>query len=360
MTWQFFATLPDGTIQGEIAGATSNRTCTWRLADAGEAGFNLLGVGDAAPWVRPLASDLLVAFDGQGMWRGRIGPRTRAKDADKQTSTVNAVDYRGVLGRRLTHSPQSYPSTDIAMAGWELITKSQSGEMMAGGDLRITAGQIDTISSRDLTFPAGQPIDEAISKLAGEAPGFDWWIDANLQYQAVRRRGLALRDFVISNDVNATDVAESFDPTTYANVIIQTGADGLMPAVRAVPGLGDRPEGRWETAVSDPDLASQARVDAAADQSLLARSALIPSYTVTLAPNTWTPNDLFVGDHVRLRVDFDDGAPVEITERVSEISVSLDGDGNSTAQIVIGTALREGVAVLLRKLPARLSALNRR
>lgn len=360
MNWQFFATLPDGTIQGEISGASSNRSCTWRLADSGEAGFNLLGVPEASAWVRPLASDLLVTFNSQGVWRGRIGPRTRAKDSDKQTTTANAVDYRGVIGRRLTHSPQSYPGTNIATAGWELIQKSQHGEMMAGGDLRITAGQIDTITSRDLTFPAGQPIEEAITKLASESPGFDWWIDANLQYHAVARRGLALRDFTITYGVNAVGVDEQFDPTTYANVIVQTGADGLVPAVRAVTGLGDRPEGRWETAVSDPDLASQARVDAAADQSLLARSALTPSYTVTLAPNAWTPDDLFVGDHVRLRVDFDDGAPVEITERVTEITVSLDGDGNSTAQIVIGTALREDVAVLLRRLPARLSALNRR
>lgn len=363
MTWTWFGCLPGGGSPFELTTATE-RKVTWRLRAGGEGSVTMpstTGPDDQSRLVEELRTDLVAAWNGRALWRGRFGP-----SEDDITDTAHGVvfgagDYRTILtARRFALEPLSWPDVDIAAAAWNLIDYTQRVAGLPGGHLGIGRGEVATIGDADVEVPSGEPIGKAIDDLGARWPGFDWWVDADLAFNAVPFRGTQ-RDFPLVFGETVTAAGRTFDSSTYANAVHLTGAEGLEAAVELAPDLGTdaRREGRWEAQVANTDLTTQAMVNASALGELRRAAVLAPSWTFTLAPGVWTPDDLWVGDLTRVVVR-SGRLDVDAVERITEITVTDTGDGEPVVELIVSNTLRSDVEALLRSLPSRLNQLARR
>lgn len=348
---------------GDLSAAVS-RTATWRLGDGATASAS--GTGASVEAVFPLRTDLLLtwkpneAATARGLWRGRFGPWDGDVAPARFDKKVDAADYRTCLHRRHALAALDWTGIDIADAGWELIHYTQHVAPYPGGPWGIGRGQVDPIATADVQVPVGRAIDDAINDLAKRHPGFDWWISPDMQYEARAQRGTT-RDFALELGTTVTQASPALDTSGYANLVLQTGAEGLTPAIRHATDLDTaaRPEGRWETQAANPDLTTQAAVNGAGDITLARAATLSPAWTLQLTPGAWTPDDAWIGDYVPLRGD-GPGIEFDTVERIVEITVTDTGAGTVTPQITVSNSLAQDVAAQMRSLPALLGQALRR
>lgn len=352
--WQWFAAQPDGSGAEELTTAR-DRKCSWKLRDNGDATLTLTsgGDGDQSTLIEELRTDLLVTWQDRLFGRYRFAGSSDTIGETEHSVAFGAIDYRGVLTRRLAHEALSFESVDTAEAGWELIAYAQALE---AGHLGIGRGTVEEILTADVEVPTGKSIAEAITDQSARFPGFDWWIDPAMQYQARGFRGTE-RDFALIYGDTVTAAVRTFEPASYANVVHQTGAQGLTPVVRTATDLAQRLEGRWEAQEGNPDITTQAALNATATTNLSRLAALAPAWTVTVAPGAWTPDDLWVGDLAPLTIR-SGRLDVDTVERVLEIHLT-DGDV-AQVEIVLSNTLRSDLAALQRTVPAQLAQLSRR
>lgn len=363
MSWTWLAALPDGTHLDELTTARDRRV-TWRLRDQCDAGLKMTSGGDVdqSLLIEELRTDLILTWNDQAHFRGRFGPSADTFDETSHEVEFGAIDYRGALTRRFTHTAIDLEGVDLAEAGWQLIDHTQRGTGLAGGPLGIGRGPLPTIATADVAHPVGKQIAEAIDEASKRYPGFDWWIDADMQYQAAAWRGSREpRDFALILGTTVAGGGTTFDPAAYANAWIQTGADGLDPAILGATDLGTdaRREGRWESVGADGDLATQAAVDDTAVINLARAGALPVAYRCRLKPGMWTPDQLWLGDLVRIVIR-SGRKDIDARERVIEISITDSPDGPPVVEITVGNTLAADLAALLRRMPARLTTLARR
>jgi hypothetical protein len=361
MSWAWLAVDLDGTILDDLHSATE-RSCTWRLRDQGDADVDLPSTPDGqAGLIDELRTDLVVTWQDRAWWRGRFAGSDDELDEEGESVSFGAVDYRGVLEGRLALEDLSWEDIDIAEAAWRLVRWTQHEAGYPGGLLGpgLGRGPLDTIATGDVEVAAGQTIAAAIDDVSKRYPGFDWWTDADMLLQASRWRGsTAARDFPLIWGDTVTRARRNLDVATYANLIRQTGGSDLDAVIETAADLAGRPEGRWEQAEANPDLATQDAVAESALVSLARAGHLHPQWTFTVRDGVWTPDDLWIGDLVRVVVR-SNRHDVDTFERVTEITVTDDGD-DVTVDITVGNTLAADVAAFQRRLPARLTQLARR
>lgn len=331
--WDLILTLPDGTKLADLTGAVGRKP-TFRLGEPSSLDWGMNGFDPSAKLVEELATDVVAYRDGVPLLRTRVGASSDDLAGDRHDTTFTGIDYRGVLVRR-TLWPGSTPSftgEDQASIAWDLISDSQA---LPGGDLGITPGVGATTGVlRDRTYEEGKKLSEAIDQLAQVDGGFDWDIGPDLAFNAYYPARGALKDFVVHHNITTSGIKRTVDPSSYANAVRHSGADGgPTPVTRTVADLASRREGRWESQVGDTDVTVASTLAEKADWLLSESSVIRPSYTATLAPGVWDgPSTLWLGDTCRLvirsgRLD------VDTTVRVFEIAISIGDDGGETVEV---------------------------
>lgn len=360
-SWRFLLVEPDGTQIGELTAATSKQV-TWLLDGASFASFNIDGYHPQAALISELETDLIV-YDSEGIarFRGRLGSSTDDLSPSGFTSTFSAVDYRGMLGRRIiwNGSTTTFSAREQADIAWTLIDDSQ-----ALGDWGITqgSGRITGVA-RDRTYQEGQVIGDLIAQLGEVDNGFDWEIDATLAFNVFYPQRGRDADVALDYGGRVARVQRNLDTSTFANAVRESGsdfeADGTTPlaAATAVAASFGTP-GRFETQVGDPTVVESATLTAKATAELAKDEDVQPSYSLVLRPGWWTPQAFWLGDTGHLSVKAGRLA-VDTTQRCSRIELAVGDDGGETVTLTTGpvpsTIITDSLSAL-----QRLSALERR
>jgi hypothetical protein len=330
--YQFVLTRPPsagGSSVAELTAARSRRL-DFALDDDAKVGWSMPGRHPQTALIDEIENDIVVARDGVALFRGRINGSDDTISANVHTSTFAAVDYRGLLARRILWpgSATTFAATDQAGIAARLIADSQ-----ALGTLGISTTVSPTGVVRDRTYTVGSTIGDLIAALGRTINGFDWDISPTLALRVFYpARGTATPTFVAEYGRNVTDVRRTVASGDFANAIRFSGADAVPATTRSVtPG----PEGRWERQLGNPDLTTPASIAEQADGAIVRVSSIVPSYAMTLTPGTWSPSMVWLGDTVRLLVR-SGRLDVNTTTRVVGVSIDVSDDGNEKVSLQLG------------------------
>jgi hypothetical protein len=357
-TWLIY---PAGSVVplGELTDA-HERSLTARLIDSSESSFTVDARHDLAQLPDELVTDLVIAYNGEPVFRGRVGASSDDVDLDEHRATFTAVDYLGLLRRRSISTPQApWTFTTVAQGSIvrQLIAWTQG---TTGGDLGISATSAtvpDTAITRTIVYEPVTNIGEAIIGLAALENGFDFWVDADLVAQlAYPQRGQS-RDLVLEYGATIAKVTRSFDPTIYGNSIMVTGAAAVTPKYATAGDLATRPEGRLDLVESYPDIDSSTALQSRANASLAEASTVRPAYSCQLIRGLWRPQDLWLGDAAGLVVR-SGRLDVITTERVQQIDITLGEDGEEDVLITLGQP-PPLMSTRIRKMTDRLGRVER-
>lgn len=373
--WQFIAGPASGGYEVALSAAMS-RTYTARLNDNSELSFTLDTALPQAAYLEPLSTDVHVLFTGSDgrtteIDRLRCGQPNITVDADKARVAWTCLDYRAVLARRQLYSDSTltWTGVDQGEIAWGLIQQTQD---RTAGDLGIAKGWTGTTPTgvlRDRTYTAGDSIGQRIQEISDVIGGFDWSIiptsPSGLQLAVWFPQRGSDRGVVIEQGGLMAAATVNVDPTEYANALRYTGAagDGTTPGPTPdeleAAGLADMPQGRWDATFGDDSLTLQSTLDERAAWQLGWSEVVRPVWTVTLRRGGWQgPDHIWLGDTVRL-VAKRHGLDVDMTARVYEVAVTLDGDGAESVQLTLNGP-RQRYAWRARRIEQRLSNLERR
>ena len=331
---RFILSAPAGAGQiGELSSATA-RKVDYVLDGPATATFTLPGDHPDAKLVSELACDLVVLRDNVPIFRGRVGSSGDTLTADVHTATFSAVDYRGMLDRRIlwAESTLSFRQVDQGLIAWQMIADSQA---QPGGNLGITGGSgLSTGVPRDRDYAAGQKVGEAVTQLGEVINGFDWEIDANLAfnvYYPARGRQTGI-DLVFGSQISgATRTVVS---SGYANAIRYSGSAQTTAVEVADSSFG--PIGRLEAQVADTNLLLQQSVADAAAAELDNSDQLTAGYHLDLFDGWWTPAQLWIGDSAALHIKTGRLDVEGDVMRVVGLSVAYDDAGGEAVSVDLG------------------------
>lgn len=326
-TWVLGGIPPTGIEYRELTQATG-RALTLRVDGPATAQFSLDGRGDEAAEIISLGTDLHVYRDGIKMFRGRIGPESDSINENEHRCQFTASDYRGMLDRRIIGATgRIFTAVDQGLIAWTLIADSQA---LPGGNWTITNG-IGATSGvvRDRTYDPGKPVGEALGELGRVADGFEWDIDPTMSLRRWYPTRGASNNVILDYGGNVAKIERLLSPNDFANSVLVTGAQGLVPAAAAAGNVASDPRGLWERSLSTTyevpaHLTSKATWMLA--QTLIQR----PEISVTLTPGRWGGLGVVgLGDTIRLSVQSGRLA-IYGPHRVVEIVCVPGDDGTET------------------------------
>lgn len=357
-----FVVVPAPTTSAEPVelSRANGRKLTFRLMDASDAGFTINARTEQAEAIEELASDLKCWRNGDLLFRGRFGATQDQISPDNHTLDATAVDYRGLLERRITYADETlaYDQADQEAIAWQLIANTQA---RTGGNLGITrrTGQTTGVL-RDRTYEAGKPVGEAIQQLSELDDGFDWTITPELEFQVhYPSRGFS-SPMVLEYGGAVRSVARSVDPSGFANAWRVSGAEGADAVTVESADLATDPRGRFDRQAGFPDVSEPSTLQAKADYLLARHEQLTAAYAVELAPQAWAgPDDLWLGD-VAMVVIRSGRLNVIEAQRVYEIGVDVSADGSETVRVTLGRTDPLSPGRRERHVEQRLTALERR
>jgi microcystin-dependent protein len=347
---RFIVLDSSGNTLGELASARA-RTVQFALDGADAATFTVPGTHPDARLVSELATDLLVYRNGRKLFRGRVGTSADTLSADTHTVQFSAVDYRGMLDRRILWSDSrlSFRGVDQGQIAWAMIADTQS---RPGGNFGIVQGA-GTVTGvvRDRDYAPGKKIGEAIGELGDVIGGFDWEIDANLAFNVfypARGQSTGIPLVYGQQIAGATRQVTS----TGFNTALRYQGDPAATTAVEITDAAFGPAGRWEAAVGNPDLKLQSSVQSTAQGDLAVSDQLVPNYQATLLEGWWDPGSLWLGDTVNLYIQ---SGRLNVTGdafRVVGINIGYSDDG--------GEAISLDLGVLPASLTSRLGAYQSR
>jgi len=336
--WQLLlAGTAAGTVKGDLTTARS-RKLTFSLAGPSQVSFDLPGDHVDAKNMAELTTDLFVTCNGKWMFKGRVGASTDTLTAGNHTTSFTAVDYKGMLDRRVIWPTSTLGFTTLEQAeiAWKLIADTQALSDLEIWRVPPTGGSdtlIPTGITRTMLFPAGQKIGEAITSIGQLQNGFDWDVGGDGQFRLFyprRDRYQSAPPPLLAYGKEVIGCQRQLTSTTFANAIYMTGAQGLTPVT--VVASDTTTYGRFESAIGKPDLKDQASVSAAAGLELAVDDALTAAYSFTLAPGVFNPDLLWLGDSVRFFVAAG-RLVIDTTLRITGIDIALDDGGGETVTL---------------------------
>jgi microcystin-dependent protein len=354
-TWAWYLERPSGPYLGSLVAART-RKLSYTLDGAAQASFTMPGSHPETALVAELATDVVCVRGGRTMFRGRVQASQDTASADADTVAFTAVDYRGMLDRRLfwSNSTLSFRGADQADIAWQMIVDTQA---QTGGNLGIVRGAAAATGIlRDRDYQAGKPVGEAIAQLGECQNGFDWEIDPNLAFNLYypsrgRQTGLVLawgRDLAAIN--------QTYNQAGYANAIWYSGSNATTPVETAVATM-PTDIGRWDAQRSDPNLILQQTLSDRAAYELAAASDFEPAFGATLIQGVWDPNQLFVGDQAQIVAEVG-RLNLNTTRRIIGVDVDLSDDGAETVTLTLGDATAT-LTGRLQSYNSRISSLER-
>lgn len=351
--WQFILARSSGAAIGELAAARTRRL-EFHLDGPASIAWTMPADHPQTALVAELETDLIVYRDGLAVFSGRCGTSNDTLTANAATTDYTAVDYRGMLDRRIIWqaSRTSFRQVDQAEIAWALVADSQA---RPGGDLGISRGQLPAGAPRDRDYQPGKKIGEALDQLGRVIDGFDWDVDParRLNVYSPRRGRSTGIELVWGREIAA--MTRNLTPSAYANALRFNGADGLSPVEIESASIG--PGGRFEASIGNPDLLLQESVNERAAAELDAAGRIQPGYHLTLMPGWWNPAALWLGDTAA--VDITAGR-LQVSEplRVEGLTVTLDDAGGETVDVSLG-ADQTNQAGRLADYQSRLEVLER-
>lgn len=351
------------TVTTELQNIT-NRRITVSVNQPNVLSFSVNGDDEEALLLEEGISDVWWVREGVTINRHRLVSVTDAFEATPYTVNCECVDYRGLLSEReiitaTTEADHSrvYAATQNNGAGWfqedivwDLINTMQA---QVGGNLGITKGIFPATGvKKEITFRDADTIASCIDTIAQADPGFEYNIDFNRKlnlYYPYRGagRGVKLEYGGLISQVNRTlDMR-----TDYANwTRTQSGDAALKQNIKAVPDLGNRPEGRWDMTFTDNDLSTQDAVDKTAARNFTMHSAMLPTLDLTFAPGAWLgPNHVWAGDTVEVYINRG-RLNIAITTRVTDLTIALDDNGMETVTATVGIPPNDPYGYVVRTL----------
>lgn len=347
----------------QLTQATSRRVIV-RLTAAGESSFTVEGHAAEAAQIQDLITDCWVFFNGQPIYRGRVGTNSDTHDGNAHTVQVSTADYRGILQRRLLFEGDtlSYSSVDQAQVAWNLINTTQA---RTGSTLRILRGAGQTSGTTiTQTFTAGTSVMENLDKLAYVANGFDYAINptatTSLTFDVYSPNRGTDRSLVLNFPGSIAAFSRTVDPGQYANAVRFSGGSSLTPVRVEAADITTRPEGRWDSQSGDSTITNSAVLTSTAQGALAAADTVTPAWKVTLQPDGWRgPAQVWLGDPVTLQIQSGRLA-VNAAYRVQEMEFNFDDNTNSVTTILTLGQVPPDRRYLLRRVNLRLTALERR
>jgi microcystin-dependent protein len=323
-TWSFQLVRPTGEYVGALSAATA-RKLSFFVDAAATAAFTMPGDHPQTAQIAELSVDVAASRNGTALFRGRVGNSTDQLTADTITSTFAALDYRGMLGRRILWQgvTRSFRGADQADIAWQMIADTQA---LAGGALSITRGAAAaTGQRRDRDYDPGKNLGEAITQLGQVQNGFEWEIDASRRFNLFYPQRGRSTGLVLTYGRDIVEAARSLDASAFANAIRFNGSNNTTADELTVTSW-DPEQGRWDGQKSDPNLILQATVDQRAAYELADASTLTPAYQVTMVEGLWDPAQIWVGDTVTLVVA-SGRLNVNAAYRIVQIDITLSDDG---------------------------------
>jgi hypothetical protein len=347
--WTFVVWDPStNTAIGELS-APLGRQISFQLSDACLLNFQMNGRDPQALFPVETLTDIVAFRDNVRLYRGRLGSSQDSLDEDTHTVQFSAIDYRGMLGRRLVPANGlTYTSTDQATIAWNLINAAQSG---AGGNWNLTRGIWRPSVSRTYAVAGGALMDASVNNLSNLDQGFDWEIDANLEFNMWPLPSMNIymglgrgsnKGGVLTYGDNVQHAARTTYSTNYANVVRYSGSNTVGATTvdivsEAMYGGDFGTAGRWETQEGNTDLVSLANLNAMALAELTRTGILLPSYQLTLTDGWWDPTQIWLGDIVQVNVvsgRLDD----HYSARVIQIDIYINDLANKeTVVVTVGT-----------------------
>lgn len=343
----------------ELATA-SNRSLKILLNDISTCSYTVSGDSADGAHITDLITDTWVSRNGVSLYRGRV---TNTQDNIQESTydlDVTCSDYLGRLDRRLIlDGDRTYTNTEQTAIVTDLINYIQAkpnGSLGLGFDPNYpTTGVL-----RTQTFTNGTSIWQAIKALTAQDGGFDFTIDSNLLIHATYPSFGTYKGTTLAYGGNVTQAIGTTDHSQYFNVVLETGglvtgATGANPtSVVTAPDILSRTEGRWETALSNPELTTSAAVSTAATYYFNRYGERVNTmWRLTLQPGAWLgPSMLWAGDIVTVSVHRG-RRMVDQQFRVYELDINLDQNNVETVTTTVGTIIptdRSVMTLLAKKL----------
>jgi hypothetical protein len=264
-----------------------------------------------------LIHDLIVYRDGEKLFRGRINYSQDSIGPERHTTQFSAVDYRGMLHRRILWEPRLYgapvpeASVDQTDIAWDLINYTQA---LPNGDLGITRGSsTPTGRTRDREYEAGQVIGSLLDNLSDVIDGFDYEVSPEKVFNLYYPERGTEKNFPLILGGNIQEVIRTVSAPDFANAIRASGAEpehdpesvdppDPAPVVTVeATNIATAPEGRFEAQMGFPDVTRVERLQEHAEGALSRRGIVSPGYSILIDPTKWRgPEDLWLGDTVEL------------------------------------------------------------
>jgi hypothetical protein len=321
-----------GNVEGEPT-EWHDLTVNLRVADACDASITIDGHALEAVSLVELATDMWVWFGPDLVFRGRVVAADDSLDSVSHRTTVRAVDYRGVLARRvlLEGDQLSFTARPQAEIVWTIVNTMQA---RPGGNLGITRGVIPQSQPRDRIFDVGAGIGDTINSLAEVINGFDWQVDPQRRLNIFYPRRGGDLGITLDYGASVTTVDRTSGSADFANVVRVIGSEATVARTVASATIATDPRGRWESSTADPDLLLQSTVNDRASRFLADQADMRETYTLTLVPGFYTSGNIGPGDIARLvvrsgRLDVND------LVRVTEVAIDANEDGDDTVKLAV-------------------------
>lgn len=304
---------------------------------------NMVLDGRAGPQIDAvveLATDIIVYRNNVKLFRGRIHYSQDNIGPNRHTVTLSAVDYRGLLDRRIFDDTYTWTNTDQGTIAWELVDLTNIGSDAGNWDITVDSGSLTTGVNRDRTYDDGQVIGQVLQQLSEVVDGFDYEVDSSLVFRVFYPQRGEEKPFVLDLGGNVLQVSRTVSSSDYANSVRLNGGEpeeGTAPvSVRTVADIATTPEGRFETQIGFPDITSQSTLNDRADFELAKRAAITPSYVLRIADNRWEgPDQVWLGDTVPLILK--SGRLNVVSDvRIRKFDIKLDQHGEEVINIHVG------------------------
>lgn len=368
--WSFFlfhtplnTTVGTGQIT-EMTEATS-RGLAFSLTDGATMSFSLPGSHQDTPLYIPGKTDVLAFRGTRCMQRFLITEREITWSGGVSTCTYQAMSYRSLLDRWLIADgdTRDFTAVEQTAIAWTLIS---AAEARSNEQWNLTRGLLpDTdvprtrVAAVDDTnashgYAAGAKVGESVNALAAVDDGFEWDIEPdalnpntalefNVWNEGMRKQHAgATSDFVLDAGGTVANFSWKESMSEYGNVLRTQGkadtaanADGGTGPVAWDDLSAGTEYGRWERTLSVDDT-TQAALDQRADAEVARLADPAPDWQITLRPNRWDPDALWLGDYARFVGTVPPLGDLDVAKRVHEINVSLTDEGAETVTLSIG------------------------
>lgn len=285
----------------------------------------------ALNFVQELVTDLLMYFDHRLVYRMRIIDSEDTLTTESHTVSLDLLDYRGLLSRRVLFDDFEL-ALDQHLWAWTLIEYTQGFEDLG---IRRAPDFAPSGQGRDRVVEKGKTVTEAIDELAQTDNGFDWWIDENLLFHAQTPRRLFDTGLDVLWGAEVASLTRGNAVDTYADVILAIGATGdtTLPGGTVYPPPDPvileqsvKPFGRWERSVSYSDIVTEESLVGRAVWHLADSTTLRPQYNIELTQGVWVPA-VRPGGTFLLRVRSRPRLDLRVLTRIETVSLTLDPNG---------------------------------